>query len=508
MTTQKENLPPASESSGKSSYQRILKHSSVYMIGMIIARAISFVMLPLYTHYLSPDDYGVLELLLTTCDIIAVVVGIGLSDAIFRFFSEAKSLRDKNRVISTALFSGFALFFIIFGAMVLNTRLFSSLLFGSEDYTLHFRLMFFAFALTGAVELPFVYLRARAQSTKFVILSTIRLVMQLLLNILFIMILGQGLLGILYSTVIVSSVMSVYLVASTLRDCGYGFSKNVLRKLMSFGLPLVASGLGALVLTTSDRFFIKAFRDLNEVGLYSLGYKFGSLVVLVLMGPFFQHWAIEMFEIDKRSDREEVFTRVSDGIFFLCIVFVFAVSVYIKEIIMIMSAPEFLDAYRVVPIVCLAYYFSSLAYFVEAGVLIQKKTKYIAYSMVAAVVTSLGLNFLLVPRFGMYGAGFAVASAFFVRLILIYRWSQKVYPLPYKWVRLNTILIYGALLLVGSFLINTNGLVVGLIKDTVVVSIFLATVFFFGLKRGERALIIKAVKVARNPRQTFKTLQG
>ncbi len=508
MVTRKENLPEASESSGTSSYRRIVKHSSVYMTGMIISRVISFVMLPLYTHYLSPDDYGILELLMTTSDIIAIVVGIGLSDAVFRFYSEARSLEEKNRVISTALYMGVTLFFVIFGLMFLNARFFSSLLFTSEDYTRHFQLVFFSFALTGAVELPFVYLRARAQSVKFVVLSTIRLITQLGLNILFIVVLGYKVLGVLYSTVIVSATMSLYLVVSTMRGCGFGFSRDLVRKFVSYGLPLVASGVGTFIVTTSDRFILKAFRDLDEVGLYSLGFKFGSMVILVLMGPFFQHWAIEMFEIAKRRDHEEVFARVSDGIFFLSIILIFGVSVYIKEIIMIIAAPEYLEAYTVVPIVCLAYYFSSLAYFVEAGVLIQKKTKYIAYSMIAAVVTSLGLNFLLIPSFGMYGAGVAVACTFSVRFLLIYRWSQKVYPLPYKWFRLNSILVYGALLLVGSFLIRTDGLVVGLIKDTAVVSIFLATVFFLGLKAGERALIIRAVKAARNPRQALKTLQG
>lgn len=473
------------------------------MFGVILSRAVSFIMLPIYTHYLIPGDYGVLELLVMTSEVIAIFIGLGLPSAIFRFYSEKESTAEKNRVISTALISGSALFFVIFGLMFINSRFFSVLLFGSDAYVHHFRVLFASMAFASSLELPLIYLRARAKSVKFVTVSLVRLVIQLSLNILFIVVLGYGVLGVLYSSLIATLVLSAYLMVGTVKDCGLGFSRGTLKELVIYGYPLIFSHLGTFILTFSDRYFIKAFFDLNEVGLYSFGYKFGILVSSLLMGPFFAHWAVEMFEIDKRADREEVFVRIFDVMFFVSLTFIFAESVFIKEAIKILSAPEYLQAYTVVPVICLAYYFSMLAFYVRLGIMIKKVTKFIAYSTIIAVAVNIGCNFLLIPPFGMYGAAASTLISFYIRFILVYIWSQKVYPLPYRWARLNMLLIYSALLLLVSFLITFDNIVLGVVKDSLFLIVFLVTIYMFWLRSGERELVRQ---ITKNPRQTFRTL--
>jgi O-antigen/teichoic acid export membrane protein len=487
----------------KTSYSRILKHSSIYMFGIVLSRIISFIMLPIYTRYLSPGDYGVLELLTMTSDAISILIGMGLPSAIFRFYSEKETQEEKNRVISTALISGASLFFLVFSILFMNSGAFSRLVFGKDTYTTYFRVVFISMMFSSSIELPLVFLRAKARSFEFVILSSIKLAIQLSLNIYFVVYLGYGVIGVLYSTLIASVLLSVYLVITTFKSCGLGFSTGILKDLVRYGVPLIFSQLGAFVLTFSDRYFIQAYFNINQVGLYSLGYKFGTIVSSLLMGPFFQHWAIEMFEIDKKPDREQVFVNIFDAMFVLSMVLIFIESIFIKEAVKIISAPEYLLAYTIVPIICLAYYFSMLMYFVQVGILIKKQTRLIAYSTVIAAAVNIGLNFLLIPKYGMYGAGASALISFFVRFFVVYKWSQSLYPLPYRWGRLNMLIGYSVLLLLCSYFISIDSIVLGLVKDTVIVLIYLATIFVFWLRKGERE---KILAIARKPREAFATL--
>jgi O-antigen/teichoic acid export membrane protein len=473
------------------------------LAGTILAQLIGFIMLPIYTRYLTPADYGILELLVMTVEVATIIVGVGLPNAIFRFYSEKVSEAEKNAVISSALISGIGLFMIIGGIMFLNAGFFSKLIFGNYAYTHHFRVIFASMALSSSVELPMVYLRARAMSVRFVLISSIKVVLQLSMNILFIVHMGLGILGVLYSTLISSFIFSIYLVASTLRNTKMQFSFRMAWDLFEYGFPLVFSLLGAFILNFADRYFIKAYFALNEVGLYSLGYKFGSMVTGLLLSPFFQHWPSEMFEIDKRDDREQIFVNIFEKLFLFFIVVNFVECVYIKEAIRIISAPEYHSSYKVVPIVCLAYYFAPVISYIQLGILIKKQTKYIAYATIIAAGVNIGLNFLLIPPYGLYGAAVSTVISFFVRFVAVYKWSQMLYPLPYRWLKLNLLLIYCGLMLVVSYFFNPQNLILAIAKDTIFMLAFLATFFVFWLKGHERKLFYELI---RNPKEAVRIL--
>ena len=337
---------------------------------------------------------------------------------------------------------------------------------------------------------------------QFVLIGAVRLLIQLSLNILFVVYLGYGALGVLYSSLIASIILSVYLSISSIRYSGLSFSVTIFKELVHYGMPLLFSHLGAFILTFSDRYFIKAYFDLKEVGLYSLGYKFG-IIVTILLGPFFTQWAIEMFEIDKREDREKIFVNIFNFIFILFLGVIYVESIYIKEAIKIIAAPEYLMSYTVVPIICLAYYFSMLVYYVRAGIMITKVTRYFAYSTAIAVAVNIGLNFLLIPYYGMYGAAISTLISFYVRFITVYKWSQKVYPIPYKWFRLNGLMAYSTILLLVSYLIDFENIILALLKDTAFLLVFVVSIFIFWLNDSERQ---KVKELLKNPRNAVKSI--
>jgi len=489
----------------KTSYRKILKHSSIYIFGMILSKAVSFILLPLYTRYLTPEDYGVLGLIYMTSDVLTMLLAMGLTASVLRFYSAEEIQENKNKVISTALIAGSILFVGIFGILSFYAGLTSQIVFGSTDYTPHCRLMYFTMVLFATIEVPLAYLRASARSFEFVIINTVRLVLQLGLNIWFIVFLGQGVLGVLYSTLITFVVISAYLVFMTIKSCGFHFSFEMFKKMIVYGFPLIFAEVGAFIITFSNRYILNAYSTLTEVGLFNLGYKFGMVVTMMFLIPFHQHWAAEMFEIDKRSDKERAFARVFTMVMGISLILLFGVSVYVREVIKVMSNPEYLDAYKVVPIICLAYFFSGMMDYVQLGVLIKKRTKYVAYSTAVAAGICLLLNFALIPYFGMYGAAGATVAAFLARFILTYIWSQKLYPLKYEWSRIIVLFFYTAVILLASLYFSFDNAVYGFAKDTLFLAVYLVVVYLAWLNPNERQL---AVQILKKPRQAFKSITG
>ncbi|RME25535.1 MAG: hypothetical protein D6800_07505, partial [Candidatus Zixiibacteriota bacterium] len=165
--------------SGKTSYRRMLKQSSVYMAGELLARVISFIMLPIYTRYLTPSDYGILELLSMTVDIVATLAGAGISSALLRFYSEKETIAEKNKVVSTAFFSASALFFISFGAVFLFADPVAGMILETVNQSNLVRIVAASMALTATYEIPLVLLRAQQRPGTFVTINACKLAVQL-----------------------------------------------------------------------------------------------------------------------------------------------------------------------------------------------------------------------------------------------------------------------------------------------------------------------------------------
>lgn len=464
------------------------------MLGILLSKAVSFIMIPIYTKYLVPSDYGIIELLMMTIDIIAFFIGIGLSNSILRFYYDFDTEADRHRVISTGLIAGLVMSVSGFGLLMLADNFAARLVLGSAEYGHFFTILFFGMMFSSGIEIPLVYLRAQQKSLMFVAVNLARLILQLGLNIYFVVFLRKGVIGVLYASVISSVLISLYLMGRTFLETGIQFSTRILLQLLRFGYPLILDNIGAFVITYSDRYFLKEYSNLSEVGLYALGYKFGMMVMLLVIAPFQQYWSAEMFATARREGAQKIFRDIFTYANLLAICFCFALCVYIREIIQVMTQAAYWPAYRIVPLICLAYIFAGMYNFASAGIMIAKRTKLMALTTVVAMIISLSLNFTLVPKWGGFGAAIAVIGAYFVRFFLTNYFSQKLFPIPYEWRRLIIVLILAAALVAVGMSISLTSLVATLAIKTAIL-VFLPLVLYvtgwFNVR--EKEIIRKAI---------------
>ncbi len=457
----------------------------------MISKLVGFVMIPIYTNYLVPADYGILELLTLTTDIITILIGAGLAQAVMRLYFEHKDRIIQNSIISTSLISSIFIFTLIFGLLAYKSDLVSNLIFGYDDESNYFNLTFITMIFSAGIEIPLTFLRAKQKSISFVFINFIKLVIQLSLNIYFIVVLEYGILGVLYSGLISSFLIGGYLTISTFYSTGFNFSILRFKQLLHFGSPLIISNIGAFILTFSDRYFLNYYSDLTEVGIYSLAYKFGMLVSLLVLSPFYQYWTSEMFLVAKRNDAQKTFRDMFTYSTFLTILFCLVLSIFIPEVIKILTPEPYWKASEIVPIICLAYIFVGMFNFTSCGILITKKTRLLAYSTIIAVFVNICMNFLLISKWGAYGAAYATVGSFFIRLIFTNYFSQKEFPIKYEWSRIISACFLAISLVIISRQISIENIYITLIIKSMLVISYLVILFFSGWFYPNEKIVIK-----------------
>lgn len=423
---------PASSGSDAGGYVRsTFKHGAVYLIGTLLSRVAGFVMLPVYTRVLTPRDYGVMEMLAYTTDVLTFLVGLGVSTALTRLYYKYESERERHELVSTAAVLLCALFVIVALPVLFLAEPVTGLLLKPGEPAVFIRLSMLSLVLGVAVDVPMTVMRARQESHQVVLWGALRLLFAIALNLILVVWLRMGVLGVLISTIVSGGVVGGYLCGRLLRITGIHFNGEQARALVAFGAPFAIWELGSFVLHFSDRFFLNSFHTLETVGLYSLSYKVAIVIPFFLTGPFSSIWLPKALEIQRREGLGAVpiLAAIQRHYNLLLICIAFGMALFSWDAIRLGAGPDFHESYGPIPVLALAMVFFGYRQIAQIGVIIKDKPGLIARSTAVAAATVLLLNWLLIPRWGAMGAAFATLGGFATEFFLM-RWlSMREYPM-------------------------------------------------------------------------------
>ncbi len=470
----------------------IAKHSIVYGSGTLLRKAIGFFMIPIYTHFLMPEDYGILEMLELFTSIFGILVFIAIRSAITRIYYEYDGTEERREVISTALLSTLVFCGVAVVLAVGFSDGISKLIFMKADYGGFVTLVLVTFYLQAIGDIGFTYLQIKQQSGLFTFLSTVKVIVQLSLNILFLVVLKQGVKGLLVGGLIASALVAVYFFVTVTAETRLRFSKKKLIQILTFGLPLVPANMATFVVNYIDRYLLNYYGSLRIVGIYSLSYKFGMLPQLLITGPFISIWIPKRLEIFRTKNAEEFYAVVSTYYFLLVCYAATAISVFSWEIIKIMADPIYIEAYRYIAMISFSYVFAGLVYQLNIGMHFMKKTKYISYINVSTAALNVILNLILIPRFHIWGAAISTLIAFAVRTVIYYIMNQKIYPIPFENQRMLKIAIGSALVYFLSTTVHFSGLAMNIAVKTMLMILLIVGL---GLLRFFTEREIRALKM-------------
>ncbi|MDP8267168.1 MAG: polysaccharide biosynthesis C-terminal domain-containing protein [Candidatus Tenebribacter davisii] len=427
----------------KEAVLKLGKHSIIYGLGNIGTKIISILLLPLYTTFLTPADYGVLQICNVLSSILVTILLLGTSSALFKVYYTDENEENRKTILGTVL-----LFYLFFATIViLPLALFrdsiSPILIGGERSSYLFLIVLIAAYFEGLITLGLAILRANEKSTTYAIFSIVRLLIYICLNILFVAILKRNYMGVKEAALLAILISFVIIFLLTYNKIKWKFNRIYLNEVLVIGIPLAIGGLASWVLNMTDRYMLKFLLPediaLTQVGLYSLGAKIASFIHFALIAPFMLSWGALMYSYQNDPNAKVIYKNILNiftaigGIVFILI------SLFSPEILHLFSQnEEFFLAYRVIPYLTFSKLLFGIYMVFTVGVTLTKKTKYISYANSIAAILNVALNFVLIPRFGMIGAALASLISFVIRTIILYLSAQKHYHINYDIVKVTS----------------------------------------------------------------------
>jgi len=248
---------------------------------------------------------------------------------------------------------------------------------------------------------------------------------------------GRGINGIYEAYITTYSIMLVALFVMTREEQALDFSFSELKGMLKFGVPYIPVLFFSWVIDFSDRYFLGHLATLQQVGLYSIGYKLGQVLYLAEK-TFLIAWVPLMLSM--HNQHKEKAPQIFGGIFTYFVLFIFllflAVSIFSAELIKIFASPLYCDAAAVVPWIALAYLLSGIYIYMISGFIIVKNVVLQPIILASAALANVVLNILLIPRFGMMGAAYATVFSYFIAASFTAFFAQRLYPIKIEWLRL------------------------------------------------------------------------
>lgn len=427
---------PPTAPAGAAGLGRLARHGALYVAGMLLGRLMSLVMVPVYTHHLSPSAYGLLELLDTTDQVLVVVASAAIADAVLRHWHDAATPAARARVESTAVLSLWAAGAVVALLGVAFAPALSTFLLRDGQHALLLRLTFLSVVFQGVVEVPLAVLRGADKPGRVVAWTLGRSALGFALNIAFVVGLHLGVLGMVLSNLLASAVFALSLSARTLRRTGVGFDAGLLRAMLVFGWPLVPGALAMIALQHGRSYVLNALCPAAMVGLWGLGLRIGSLVSQVVGGPAREAWGAQMYALWSPTDGP---ARLARGVTLLTGLYLWAalgVSAVAREVIALIAHDDYAHAARVVPGVALACVLRELGELFRRGLVLGRNTRPIVWIEPALALFDFGLSWWMVSRWGLLGAALAAPVTFAVYAGALHLAVRRVLPVRFEYGRL------------------------------------------------------------------------
>ncbi len=431
---------------------RLAKHSAIYGLGAVVSRLIGVFLLPIVTRYLTRAELGAVDTLIALSIVLVIVFRAGISMAFFRYYFDAEDDAGRTRVVRTSFWYTMA---AATTALVLGCLLapqISDWLFSTHS---HADLVRAAFVLLWAqmnYEQLTSLFRVEERSVAFVAATLANVLITVGSTILLVAVWDKGALGVLVGNFTGTLVVYFVLLAYRRYQLGLEFDRPLFRQMQRFGLPLVPSGLAIWAIDFADRFFLLKLKNAAEVGLYSVGVRISTAILLLLIA-LRTAWPAFAYSIKEDDEAKRTYAFVLTYVLFVSSWVALTLSLLAPWLVRLLTTPAFYGGARVVPLLV----FGATAFIgfnvMSIGIGRAKATQFNWVVTGAAAVIAVGLNLILIPPYGMMGAAASTLVAYTVMFFGMTVRAQQVFPVPYQWRRLATVVGAAvALTVVGKWL--------------------------------------------------------
>jgi O-antigen/teichoic acid export membrane protein len=438
-----EGRPPAAATPPRDEARRFGAQALVYLLPNLLVRGVTFLLTPLYTRAMRPEDFAVVAVANTLTTVLSLGLGCALYGCVPRLFVERADEAARRRLFGSLLLFSLAVPTALTAALHAAGAAGWLDVFATVRFVPHLRLALWTALFGVFAPLPTSIYMAREQPGKVAALNAAAALLQVALTLLFVAALRQGALGVLRANLASGAATAALSIALVARMSTLRVSWPLLRAALAFSLPLVPHLAANWALSVSDRLVLERYVSKDELGRYSLGYLFSLVVSLVAsavtnaLGPM--------------ANRQLKDPRLAPnvpplGTYALAAIVAvgLAVALVAREAVALLAPPSYHGAARFVPWVVLGAVFQGVYFVWSTGTWFSMRTGAIPLVTFASAGLNVAINLLLVPRHGALVAAVSTAVAYAAGALLHGALAQRLYPIPWEYRRWGLLLGVGA----------------------------------------------------------------
>lgn len=402
-----------------SNYNKLFSNTLLFAIGSFGSKLINFVLVPLYTFYLTTDEYGIIDLITVTIAMLIPIFSACIYDAVLRFSMDKKS--SQKEIFSNGLF------FSLMGILVMGIIIYPIFIyFNLFDSYLPLILVLLAFQVIQSLFSQFT--RALGEVKTFAINGILTTFIIAILNVILIVNLNFGILGNLIASIIGIFISNTFLFISV-KIYSYIDYKMInigtLKKLLKYSVPLIPNSISLWVTNSISRYFILFFIGISGNGLFAVANKIPNLISMVY-SIFYQSWQLTSIEEFEEEPEKSSFNIMFDYFSMLLLLGTSILLVIIKLLFRYFIAAEYFISWKYVPFLLLSTVFSSFSGLYGTNYIASKRTSGIFKTTMVGAIVNVLLNIILIPAIGTNGAGLSSMISYFVIWIIRIYESKKI----------------------------------------------------------------------------------
>ena len=403
----------------------LLKNTLLFALGSFGSRLVVFLLVPLYTAVLLPEEYGVVDLLFTLCTILGPVITLNISEGVMRFCLDKDANTDK--ILSNTFF---ALFFsVIIGSFIIPAAKLYPI---ASNYGV---LIYLCSLFIGCAQIFLYYLRGIEKPLLYSIGCIIQTLLIGLFNILFLVYFRWGIVGFFRAYICANFATCMYCLAagrvSFARLLKTGIDKQLLQLMLKYSIAFIPNTFMWWIMNASDRIMVTSMIGAAANGLYSVSYKIPGLVS-VCNTIFNQAWSYYAIKEVDSEDRLEFTNSIFEKLVVFASLTSSIILLLLKPAMRIYVSESYYSAWLYSPILLLGNFFLILGSFVGSTTYtVDKNSVGMLKSGIAGAIPNIVLNFILIPKLGIAGA--AIATCISYLIVTVYRIVDTKKSLAIKW---------------------------------------------------------------------------
>ena len=437
--------------------KKLASQTAIYGLSSVVGRLLNYLLVPLYTRYFLPEEYGVVTELYAYVAFLVIILTYGLETAFFRF---SQTEKNKRVVYSTSLISLLfsSLLFIIL-MFLFSENIASSIGYiNNQEYVKWFAIII---GLDAISAISFAKLRALNKATRFALIKLVSIFVNIGLNLFFIIycpyVIENNLqslnfvnsvyspsigVGYIFIANLFASIVTILMLFPEMINSVWVFEKKLWKKMMIYASPLLIAGLAGMTNETIDRVLLKFLLPENinvskEIGLYGAFYKL-SIIMILFIQTF--RFAAEPFYFaqERTLNSKKIYADVMKYfVIVISIIFLLVTTFYDFFINFLGSSYHDDRGFLVVSILLLANFFLGVYYNLSIWFKLTEKTMYGAYIAIFGASITIILNYSLIPIIGFIGCALATLACYFLMTVVSFYLGKKHFPVPYNYSRIS-----------------------------------------------------------------------